>query len=89
MEKAKKERLIGAIILVLFLVSIVPIILNSNFKEAPKRNDSLEILDQIKKERRIETIDLKNGESQSNLKGSSFSSLYKNESEKKKNLKRR
>mgnify|MGYP001339739994 FL=1 len=77
MEKAKKERLIGAIILVLFLVSIVPIILNGNFKEAPKRNDSLEILDQIKKERRIETIDLKNGESQSNLKGSSSSSLYK------------
>ena len=77
MEKAKKERLIGAIILVLLLVSIVPMILNGNFKEAPKRNDSLEILDQIKKERRIETIDLKNGESQSNLKGSSFSSLYK------------
>ena len=89
MEKAKKERLIGAIILVLLLVSIVPMVLNGNFKEAPKRNDSLEILDQIKKERRIETIDLKNGESQSNLKGSSFSSLYKNESEKKKNLKRR
>ena len=77
MEKAKKERLIGAIILVLLLVSIVPIILNGNFKEAPKRNDSLEILDQIKKERRIETIDLKNRKSQSNLKGSSFSSLYK------------
>jgi len=77
MEKAKKERLIGAIILVLLLVSIVPVILDGNFKEAPKRNDSLEILDQIKKERRIETIDLKNGESQSNLKGSSFSSLYK------------
>ena len=77
MEKAKKERLIGAIILVLLLVSIVPVILDGNFKEAQKRNDSLEILDQIKKERRIETIDLKNGESQSNLKGSSFSSLYK------------
>ena len=77
MEKAKKERLIGAIILVLLLVSIVPVILDGNFKEAPKRNDSLEILDQIKKERRIETIDLKNGESQGNLKGSSFSSLYK------------
>jgi len=77
MEKAKKERLIGAIILVLLLVSIVPIILNGNFKEAPKRNDSLELLDQIKKERRIETIDLKNKKNQSNLKGSSFSSLYK------------
>ena len=77
MEKAKKERLIGAIILVLLLVSIVPVILDGNFKEAPKRNDSLEILDQIKKERRIETIDLKNRKSQSNLKGSSFSSLYK------------
>tara|TARA_B100000678_G_C17856100_1_gene361185 strand:+ start:226 stop:462 length:237 start_codon:yes stop_codon:yes gene_type:complete len=77
MEKAKKERLIGAIILVLLLVSIVPIILNGNFKEAPKRNDSLELPDQIKKERRIETIDLKNKKNQSNLKGSSFSSLYK------------
>ena len=77
MEKAKKERLIGAIILVLLLVSIVPMILNGNFKEAPKRNDSLEMLDQIKKERRIETIDLKNKKNQSNLKGSSFSSLYK------------
>ena len=77
MEKAKKERLIGAIILVLLLVSIVPVILDGNFKEAPKRNDSLEILDQIKKERRIETIDLKNKKNQSNLKGSSFSSLYK------------
>ena len=77
MEKANKERLIGAIILVLLLVSIVPIILNGNFKEAPKRNDSLELLDQIKKERRIETIDLKNKKNQSNLKGSSFSSLYK------------
>ena len=77
MEKAKKERLIGAIILVLLLVSIVPIILNGNFKEAPTRNDSLELLDQIKKERRIETIDLKNKKNQSNLKGSSFSSLYK------------
>ncbi len=76
MEKAKKERLIGAIILVLLLVSIVPMILNGNFKEAPKRNDSLEMLDQIKKERRIETIDLKNKKNQSNLKGSSFSSLY-------------
>jgi len=64
MEKAKKERLIGAIILVLLLVSIVPIILNGNFKEAPKRNDSLELLDQIKKERRIETIDLKNKKNQ-------------------------
>ena len=77
MEKAKKERLIGAIILVLLLVSIVPVILDGNFKEAPKRNDSLEILDQIKKERRIETINLKNKKNQSNLKGSSFSSLYK------------
>ena len=77
MEKAKKERLIGAIILVLLLVSFVPIILNVNFKEAPKRNDSLELPDQIKKERRIETIDLKNKKNQSNLKGSSFSSLYK------------
>ena len=67
MEKAKKERLIGAIILVLLLVSIVPMILNGNFKEAPKRNDSLEILDQIKKERRIEIIDLENKENQSNL----------------------
>ena len=76
MEKAKKERLIGAIILVLLLVSIVPMILNGNFKEAPKRNDSLEILDQIKKERRIETIDLENKENQSNLKGSSFSSPF-------------
>ena len=76
MEKAKKERLIGAIILVLLLVSIVPMILNGNFKEAPKRNDSLEILDQIKKERRIETIDLENKESQSNLKGSLFSSPF-------------
>ena len=76
MEKAKKERLIGAIILVLLLVSIVPIILNGNFKEAPKRNDSLEMLDQIKKERRIETIDLENKENQSNLKGSSFSSPF-------------
>ena len=64
MEKAKKERLIGAIILVLLLVSIVPIILNGNFKEAPKRNDSLELLDQIKKERRIEIIDLKNKKNQ-------------------------
>ena len=64
MEKAKKERLIGAIILVLLLVSIVPMILNGNFKEAPKRNDSLEMLDQIKKERRIETIDLKNKKNQ-------------------------
>ena len=64
MEKAKKERLIGAIILVLLLVSIVPIILNGNFKEAPKRNDSLELPDQIKKERRIETIDLKNKKNQ-------------------------
>ena len=63
-EKAKKERLIGAIILVLLLVSIVPIILNGNFKEAPKRNDSLELPDQIKKERRIETIDLKNKKNQ-------------------------
>ena len=77
MEKAKKERLIGAIILVLLLVSIVPMILNGNLKEAPKRNDSLEMFDQIKKERRIETIDLENKENQSNLKGSSFSSLYK------------
>jgi cell division septation protein DedD len=77
MQKANKERLIGAIILVLLLVSIVPVILDGNFKEAPKRNDSLERLDQIKKERRIETIDLKNKDSQSNLKGSSFSSLYK------------
>ena len=51
MEKAKKERLIGAIILVLLLVSIVPMILNGNLKEAPKRNDSLEMFDQIKKER--------------------------------------
>ena len=76
MEKAKKERLIGAIILVLLLVSIVPMVLNGNFKEAPKRNDSLEILDQIKKERRIETIDLENKENQSNLKGSSFSSPF-------------
>ena len=76
MEKAKKERLIGAIILVLLLVSIVPMVLNGNFKEAPKRNDSLEILDQIKKERRIETIDLENKESQSNLKGSPFSSPF-------------
>ena len=76
MEKAKKERLIGAIILVLLLVSIVPMILNGNFKEAPKRNDSLEMFDQIKKERRIETIDLENKESQSNLKGSSFSSPF-------------
>ena len=76
MEKAKKERLIGAIILVLLLVSIVPMILNGNFKEAPKRNDSLEMLDQIKKERRIETIDLENKENQSNLKGSSFSSPF-------------
>ena len=76
MEKAKKERLIGAIILVLLLVSIVPIILNGNFKEAPKRNDSLELPDQIKKERRIETIDLKNKKNQSNLKGSSFSSPF-------------
>ena len=73
MEKAKKERLIGAIILVLLLVSIVPMILNGNFKEAPKRNDSLEMLDQIKKERRIETIDLESKKSQSNLKSSSFS----------------
>ena len=73
MEKAKKERLIGAIILVLLLVSIVPMILNGNFKEAPKRNDSLEMFDQIKKERRIETIDLGSKKSQSNLKGSSFS----------------
>ena len=64
MEKAKKERLIGAIILVLLLVSIVPIILNGNFKEAPTRNDSLELLDQIKKERRIEIIDLKNKKNQ-------------------------
>ena len=64
MQKAKKERLIGAIILVLLLVSIVPIILNGNFKEAPKRNDSLELLDQIKKERRIEIIDLKNKKNQ-------------------------
>ena len=76
MEKAKKERLIGAIILVLLLVSIVPMILNGNFKEAPKRNDSLEMLDQIKKERRIETIDLESKKSQSNLKGSSFSLPY-------------
>ncbi len=76
MEKAKKERLIGAIILVLLSVSIVPMVLNGNFKEAPKRNDSLEILDQIKKERRIETIDLENKESQSNLKGSPFSSPF-------------
>ena len=76
MEKAKKERLIGAIILVLLLVSIVPMVLNGNFKEAPKRNDSLEMLDQIKKERRIETIDLENKENQSNLKGSSFSSPF-------------
>ena len=73
MEKAKKERLIGAIILVLLLVSIVPMILNGNFKEAQKRNDSLEMFDQIKKERRIETIDLESKKSQSNLKGSSFS----------------
>ena len=73
MEKAKKERLIGAIILVLLLVSIVHMILNGNFKEAPKRNDSLEMFDQIKKERRIETIDLESKKSQSNLKGSSFS----------------
>ena len=76
MEKAKKERLIGAIILVLLLVSIVPMILNGNFKEAPKRNDSLEILDQIKKERRIETIDLENKENQSNLKGSPIASPF-------------
>ena len=76
MEKAKKERLIGAIILVLLLVSFVPMVLNGNFKEAPKRNDSLEILDQIKKERRIETIDLENKENQSNLKGSSFLSPF-------------
>ena len=76
MEKAKKERLIGAIILVLLLVSIVPMVLNGNFKEAPKRNDSLEMLDQIKKERRIETIDFESKKSQSNLKGSSFSSPF-------------
>ena len=49
MQKAKKERLIGAIILVLLLVSIVPVILDGNFKEAQKRNDSLEILVQNKK----------------------------------------
>ena len=76
MEKAKKERLIGAIILVLLLVSIVPMILNGNFKEAPKRNDSLEMLDQIKKERRIETIDLESKKRQSNLIGNSFSSPF-------------
>ena len=60
MEKAKKERLIGAIILVLLLVSIVPMILNGNFKEAPKRNDSLEMLDQIKKERIIYNLSITN-----------------------------
>ena len=76
MEKAKKERLIGAIILVLLLVSIVPVILNGNLKEAPKRNDSLEILDQIKKERRIETIEIESKKNQSNLKGSFFSSPF-------------
>ena len=49
----------------------------TNYLNKNTSNFNFNLLDQIKKERRIETIDLKNKKNQSNLKGSSFSSLYK------------